>query len=72
VATLSDSIEALAEHLAWEAVHDHVAGEHWFGWPDPDDDEQMRESFEVDLPYAREKAKRYLRVAGLLAEEAED
>lgn len=56
-------VERLATRIAWDEVHDHARGEHWDGWPDPDDPDQMQESFENSLPYAREQARAYLETA---------
>lgn len=56
-------VERLAVSIAWQDVGDHVCGEHWYGWPDPDDPDQMQESYESRLPYARKTARAYLETA---------
>lgn len=56
------NIEALAERLAWANVHDHVYGDHWYGYPDPDDAAQMREAFEERLDEARKTARGYVAI----------
>lgn len=53
------NIEALAMELAMEDVYDWTMGDRWFGWPDPDDPEQMEQAIEGRMPWAREKAQRY-------------
>lgn len=56
------NIEALAVALAWEGVWDHVMGEFWYGYPDSENDDEMRESMESHLPRAREKAAGYVAI----------
>lgn len=58
------NIEALAEDLAWEWVYEGVMGDSWYGYPSGE--AQEREAMIAHLPEAREEAKRYARLLGVL------
>jgi hypothetical protein len=58
---MTDSaIERLAQKIARDEVIDWVYGDSWYGWPNPEDDDQMAEAEARMLPLAREKARWYL------------
>lgn len=59
-------VERLARALALSMVEDRIYGGKWFGWPDPDDQEEMEQAIELHLSDVRERAERY---AALVLEE---
>lgn len=65
----AEHVETLAVRLACESVDEHVYGSRWFGYPDPDNDAEMAEEIDRSLPWAREKARRYLEAAGLVVDD---
>ena len=52
-----EAIERLARHFAHEFVWDWMYGENWYGYPDPENDEEVAEAIEGSMERSREKAR---------------
>lgn len=54
-----DGIERLALVLADEDLYDFLVGDRWMGWPNDENDDEVRDYIESVLPRCRERAQRY-------------
>ena len=57
--TSRDGIERLALVLADEDLYDFLVGDRWMGWPNDENDDEVRDYIESVLPRCRERAQRY-------------
>ena len=57
-----EAVERLARYLAHEWVMDWIMGEHWYGYPDPDSDNEIAEAIEGHMERSREKARKFVAI----------